>query len=199
MLPAGVPDHQRDLGSSGQQLGGDQHQRIYFLRSLHLISPHQPEILNSPSPLWHEYLSAVCRRCPWNHDAAFDLPLLGRAFWRPFKGRVCTAPCQRRYLVFPWGREALLFWPLHMTARAVCPPTRHGRRPPCGPPDRAPPSVSAGLPLAGAGIRTWASCFCTLICCMIEMTQAAIFPWYHDLWGMDDDGSPLNETGLLRG
>lgn len=32
------------------QLGGDKHWRIYFLRSLHLISPHQTEILNSPWP-----------------------------------------------------------------------------------------------------------------------------------------------------
>lgn len=70
-----------------------------------------------------EHLSAVWRRCPWNHDTAFDLPILGRAFWRPFKGRVCTAPCQRSNLVFPWGRGALSFLPLHFTTRAVYPPT----------------------------------------------------------------------------
>lgn len=82
-------------------------QRFQILSSSFLMDPGC-QLVRSLTTRQPEHLSAVCRRCPWNHDAAFDLPILGRAFWRPFKGRVCTAQCQRCNLVFPWGREALL-------------------------------------------------------------------------------------------
>lgn len=55
------------------------------------------------------------------------------------------------------------------------------------PPDRAPPSESAGLPLVGAGIRTWASCLCTLILIKLPFSLD-IMPF--EAWMM---------TGLLRG
>lgn len=82
MLPAGVPDHQLDLSSSGQQLGGDQHRRISFLRSLHLISPHQTEILNSLWPLRGHFLL-------FNSNSEWILGVSWFGRWQPDSLNIC--------------------------------------------------------------------------------------------------------------
>lgn len=175
-----------DLSSSGQQLGGDQHQRISFLRSLHLISPHQTEILNSLWPLWGHFLlfnsnsewilgvslfgrwqrdiRDICRQFADVHETMTQHSTC--LFICPFKGRVCTAPCQRRNLVHEGVRRCC--FDLSTLRHVLCAPQLGMATDLRVVPQTD--SVSAGSPLVGAGIRTWACCFCTLILCMIEMT-----------------------------
>lgn len=61
------------------------------------------------------------------------------------------------------------------------------------PPDRASPSESAGLPLVGAGIRTWASCLCTLILIKLPFSLD-IMPF--EAWMMT--GLPRGQVGVLQ-